>query len=65
MTGPTPAALDLSRPFAGRYIIERQIGRGSTATVYLARDSTADRLVALKMLRPELANSMASDRFVR
>jgi Tol biopolymer transport system component/tRNA A-37 threonylcarbamoyl transferase component Bud32 len=62
MAGPQ---LDMSRPFAGRYSIERQVGRGSTATVYLASDSKGDRKVAIKMLRPELANSMASERFVR
>lgn len=50
---------------ADRYTIERELGRGATAVVYLARDRTADRLVALKVLRPELAESLSADRFVR
>ena len=38
----------------GRYVIEREIGRGGMATVYFARDSRHDRSVALKVLDPEL-----------
>jgi tRNA A-37 threonylcarbamoyl transferase component Bud32/tetratricopeptide (TPR) repeat protein len=50
---------------AGRYAVERELGRGATATVYLARDrQTLDR-VAIKVLRPELAESVGADRFVR
>src|SRR4051812_7140941 len=41
--------------FAGRYVIEREVGRGTSATVFLARDVPNDRPVALKVLRPELA----------
>lgn len=52
-------------PFAERYTIEREIGRGATATVYLARDTARGRAVAIKVLRPELAESTASDRFLR
>lgn len=40
-----------------RYLIERELGRGGRATVYLARDLKHDRLVALKVLRPELGVS--------
>src|SRR5215218_1313059 len=40
---------------AGRYVIERELGRGATATVYLARDTKYDRLVAAKTLNRELA----------
>lgn len=53
------AALD------GRYAVERLIGQGGMATVYLARDSRHDRPVAIKVLRPELAASLGADRFLR
>jgi DNA-binding SARP family transcriptional activator/tRNA A-37 threonylcarbamoyl transferase component Bud32 len=48
-----------------RYTIVREIGRGSMATVYLARDAKLGRDVALKLLRPELAVSTAHERFHR
>ena len=50
---------------AGRYTIERELGRGGMATVYLARDLKYDRPVALKVLRPELAASVGAERFLR
>src|SRR2546426_3571302 len=50
---------------AGRYTIERELGRGGMATVYLARDLKHDRPVALKVLRPELAASLGAERFLR
>jgi eukaryotic-like serine/threonine-protein kinase len=49
----------------GRYDVERLIGQGGMATVYLARDSRHDRPVAVKVLRPELAASIGADRFLR
>jgi serine/threonine protein kinase len=49
----------------GRYAVERQIGQGGMATVYLARDARHDRPVAIKVLRPELAASLGADRFLR
>jgi len=55
----------LSTALADRYTIERQIGRGGTATVYLARDQQHDRPVALKVLRPDVSAAMAADRFQR
>ena len=48
-----------------RYAIERQLGRGGMATVYLARDLKHDRPVALKLLHPELAASLGPERFQR
>ena len=50
---------------ADRYTIERELGRGATAVVYLARDRSTARSVALKVLRPELAESLSADRFLR
>ena len=50
---------------AGRYEIEREIGRGGMATVYRAHDTQHDRPVALKVLHPELAASLGVERFQR
>src|SRR5690349_20068392 len=49
---------------ADRYRIERELGAGGMATVYLARDLKHDRDVALKVLKPELAAVLGADRFV-
>ena len=54
----------LTTALAGRYTIEREIGRGGMATVYLARDLRHDRNVALKVLLPELAAIMGPERFL-
>src|SRR5215217_1620229 len=50
--------------FTGRYDVEREIGRGGNARIFLARDSTG-LPVALKILHPELLVSVAADRFLR
>jgi eukaryotic-like serine/threonine-protein kinase len=50
---------------ADRYAIEREIGRGGMATVYLALDRKHGRQVAIKVLRPELAVAFGADRFLR
>ncbi|MBM4195330.1 MAG: serine/threonine protein kinase [Gemmatimonadetes bacterium] len=48
----------------GRYEIEREIGRGGMATVYLARDVRHDRRVALKVMKPELGAVLGTERFL-
>ncbi|HUF25913.1 MAG TPA: serine/threonine-protein kinase [Gemmatimonadaceae bacterium] len=62
MSGPPGVT---SEQFAGRYTIERELGRGATATVYMARDPERGRTVAIKLLRQELAASTAAKQFVR
>jgi serine/threonine-protein kinase len=55
----------LQSGLAGRYTLERELGRGGMAVVYLARDLKHDRPVALKVLLPELAASLGAERFQR
>ncbi|MEP6691028.1 MAG: serine/threonine-protein kinase, partial [Gemmatimonadaceae bacterium] len=55
----------LNAALAGRYVVERQVGRGGMATVFLATDVRHERRVAIKVLHPELAASMGSERFLR
>ena len=54
----------LSAALAGRYRIERELGAGGMATVYLAEDLKHDRKVAIKVLKPELAAVLGAERFV-
>ena len=61
MDGTSP---ELVASIADRYRIERQIGQGGMATVYLARDLRHDREVALKVLRPELGAVLGTERFL-
>ncbi|MCE3249722.1 MAG: protein kinase, partial [Geminicoccaceae bacterium] len=56
---------NLTIALTDRYVLERELGRGGMATVYLARDLKHDRFVALKVLRPDLAVSLGSERFLR
>ncbi len=51
--------------FTGRYTIERELGRGGAAIVYLAYDNRQERHVALKMLHKELAQAIGAKRFLR
>ncbi len=55
----------LRAALASRYRILREAGRGGMATVYLAEDLKHDRRVAVKVLRPELAAALGSERFLR
>jgi TolB-like protein len=50
---------------AEKYTLERELGQGGMAIVYLARDLVNDRLVALKVLNPELAATLGAERFLR
>ena len=57
--------LPLQSPLAGLYTIERELGRGGWATVYLAHDARHDRSVALKILRTDIAAALGTGRFLR
>jgi tetratricopeptide (TPR) repeat protein/tRNA A-37 threonylcarbamoyl transferase component Bud32 len=59
---PPPALVEALRD---HYVIERELGRGGMATVYLAYDLKHDRRVALKVLHPELAAALGPERFQR
>jgi Tol biopolymer transport system component/tRNA A-37 threonylcarbamoyl transferase component Bud32 len=58
-------ASHLATALADRYAIERELGQGGMATVYLAEDLRHHRKVALKVLRPELAATLGPERFLR
>ncbi|HET9151900.1 MAG TPA: protein kinase [Gemmatimonadales bacterium] len=58
---PTP----LSQALADRYRLERELGEGGMATVYLAEDLKHHRQVAIKVLKPELAAAIGAERFLR
>jgi serine/threonine-protein kinase len=63
--GPgTSLAERLANALAGRYVIERELAHGGMATVHLARDLRHDRLVAIKVLRGELAAAVGAERFL-
>ncbi|HEY4101162.1 MAG TPA: protein kinase [Gemmatimonadales bacterium] len=67
MTPPHPAgpSTALRASLSDRYTIERELGQGGMATVYLAHDIKHDRKVAIKVLKPELAAVLGADRFVQ
>ncbi len=50
---------------AANYTIEREVGRGGMATVYLARDLKHARQVAVKVLRPDVTDALGAARFLR
>ena len=55
----------LHQILAGRYVLKREIGRGGAATVYLAHDVRHERLIAIKVLHPELSHALGAQRFMR
>ncbi|HSB54282.1 MAG TPA: protein kinase, partial [Gemmatimonadales bacterium] len=55
----------LATALADRYRIERELGQGGMATVYLAHDLRHERRVALKVLKPELAAVIGAERFLQ
>jgi serine/threonine-protein kinase len=61
----TDVAQRLATALADRYRIERELGQGGMATVYLADDRKHHRQVAIKVLRPELAAALGPERFLR
>jgi hypothetical protein len=62
---PDVTASPLADALRGQYELDRELGRGGMATVYLARDVKHDRLIALKVIRPELASVLGTERFQR
>ena len=56
---------ELTTALSDRYVIERELGRGGMAIVYLARDSRHQRKVAIKVLNPEVAATVTRERFLR
>jgi serine/threonine-protein kinase len=61
----TDALEKLRTALSGRYDIDRELGRGGMATVYLASDLRHDRPVALKVLHPDLSHALGPERFQR
>src|SRR5204862_297485 len=55
----------LRAALSGRYILEREVGRGGMATVWLAQDLKHHRAVALKVLRSDVASALTAERFLR
>src|SRR5947207_10414839 len=55
----------LNASVGDRYTVERELGRGGMASVWLARDMRHQRLVAIKVLHPDLAGAIGVDRFIR
>jgi len=59
------AATPIAAMLADRYTVERELGRGGMATVYLAEEKKHGRKVAIKVLRPEITASLGTERFLR
>jgi serine/threonine-protein kinase len=61
----SPVLVKLRENLGSRYVIERELGKGGMATVFLARDVKHDREVAIKVLHPDLSASIGAERFER
>jgi serine/threonine-protein kinase len=61
----TDVAAQVVAALAGRYTVERELGHGGMALVFLAHDVKHDRRVAIKVLRPEFAAALGAERFLR
>ena len=64
LEAPTDTMRRLTAALTGRYEIERELGVGGMSTVYLARDVRHERAVAIKVLRPDLAAAVGTERFL-
>jgi serine/threonine-protein kinase len=62
---PTTEPLPIAAALADRYTVERELGRGGMATVYLADEKKHGRKVAIKVLRPEITAALGTERFLR
>ena len=62
---PTTEPLPIAAALADRYTVERELGRGGMATVYLAEEKKHGRKVAIKVLRPEITAALGPERFLR
>jgi len=65
VTPPEPSRPAIAAALADRYTIERELGRGGMATVYLADEKKHGRKVAIKVLRPEITAALGTKRFLR
>ena len=61
----TPEPPPIAAALADRYTVERELGRGGMATVYLAEEKKHGRKVAIKVLRPEITAALGTERFLR
>ena len=61
----TTEPFSIATALADRYVVERELGRGGMATVYLAEEKKHGRQVAIKVLRPEITAALGSERFLR
>jgi serine/threonine-protein kinase len=62
---PTTEPFPIAAALADRYVVERELGRGGMATVYLAEEKKHGRKVAIKVLRPEITAALGTERFLR
>jgi serine/threonine-protein kinase len=60
----TDTVTEIQNLLGNRYVVERPIGQGGMATVYLAQDTKHDRQVAVKLLRPEIGALLGAGRFL-